>query len=462
MRRVALIAIVGLGTGLLLAQSPPPNAGAGGAAGAPAPRAEPAADPSVMPRTKVFNCTTSGCHAAQSEFPFVHGPTAVGACDACHEYSDPERHLFKRKREGRQLCDFCHIDKTGGEGKVVHEPFAKGDCTGCHNPHGSATRKMLKSETPSGLCVSCHKETMKGAHAHKPAAENCASCHAPHTSTHKKLLSMEPRELCLSCHKEVGASLATLAHPHEPARGDCLQCHTPHASENIRVLKKSPRELCLSCHEKMTGVIASATHPHGAVSDERSCLNCHSAHASAHAKQLVKDEIGACLKCHDAPIVVSKDRTIPAAKEVAVAQFHKHGPIEKGDCAACHDVHGGAHETLLAAPYEKGFYKKYSEGAYPLCFKCHDRALVTSVGAEAKTNFRDGDRNLHAVHVNGTEQGRSCRACHTVHASRHEAMIADSVSFGEWKLPINYAKTATGGSCAPGCHKAQTYERVVK
>ena len=416
-------------------------------------------NPTEKPTTKVFTCTTSGCHSEQTKFEFVHGPTAVGACDACHEYADPAAHTFKVKREGRDLCTFCHIDKATTPGAFVHEPVAKGNCTGCHNPHGSRVRHMLKAESVPAMCTSCHKETMTGSHTHKPAAEDCTKCHQAHSSSHEHLLSMGTRELCLSCHEDVGTSLATMAHPHKPAQEDCLKCHTPHSSNNIRVLNKPVKDLCVSCHEEMKKVVEGASHPHGAVTDERSCANCHSPHASSHVKQLVKDPIATCLSCHDKPIVVNEKKTVPAANEVAVEEFHKHGPINEGKCIECHDIHGGSHDKLLVAPYETSFYQKYSETTYALCFKCHDRALVTTAPTEDKTGFRQGSRNLHAVHVNSTEQGRSCRACHNIHASRHETMIADSVSFGQWNLPLNYKKTPTGGSCAPGCHKPEEYDR---
>jgi hypothetical protein len=29
-----------------------------------------------------------------------------------------------------------------------------------------------------------------------------------------------------------------------------------------------------------------------------------------------------------------------------------------------------------------------------------------------------------------------------------------------WEFDMNYAKTETGGSCAPGCHKLRKYDRV--
>ncbi len=46
-----------------------------------------------------------------------------------------------------------------------------------------------------------------------------------------------------------------------------------------------------------------------------------------------------------------------------------------------------------------------------------------------------------------------------MHGSGNSKLIADSVPFGKWSLPLKFVKTDTGGSCAPGCHKMQSYDR---
>ena len=414
------------------------------------------------PTTRVANCTEGGCHAAQIEKKFLHGPNAVQACDACHDNVDPAKHAFQLKRPGQQLCNFCHIDKTGREGPVVHKPVADGQCLGCHDPHGSSSPKMLKKDTTPELCLSCHKEIVSADHVHKPVSEDCAKCHRPHTSNNEKLLTMDKRSLCLSCHENVAKTIAGAPHPHEPTKGDCLQCHQPHASNEIKELRAAPKDLCLSCHKQVTETINNCKRPHGAVTDGRSCLNCHTPHGSDQVKQLVQDQTGTCLQCHKDPIVVSKEKTVPGVPELAAPGLHKHGPVAEDNCAACHGVHGGERDNLLVANFTTNFYQAFSEDAYELCFKCHNKSLILAQPAQDQTKFRDGSRNLHAVHVNGgsTAQGRSCRACHTVHASRFENQINETVPFGQWRLPINYAATETGGSCAPGCHRAQKYDRI--
>src|SRR3712207_4444732 len=75
------------------------------------------------------------------------------------------------------------------------------------------------------------------------------------------------------------------------------------------------------------------------------------------------------------------------------------------------------------------------------------------------TGFRDGDRNLHFLHVNRAEKGRTCRACHDAHSSSVANHMRESVPFGDWALPVGFQPTADGGSCTPGCHLPVSYSR---
>jgi len=109
--------------------------------------------------------------------------------------------------------------------------------------------------------------------------------------------------------------------------------------------------------------------------------------------------------------------------------------------------------------YPETFYAPFKLDDYALCFTCHDKQLVLQPKTTGLTRSRNGDDNLHFVHVNRPDKGRSCRACHATHASTHEAHVRDSVPYGKWELPINFTPTATGGSCAPGCHKEAPYDR---
>jgi hypothetical protein len=105
------------------------------------------------------------------------------------------------------------------------------------------------------------------------------------------------------------------------------------------------------------------------------------------------------------------------------------------------------------------FYSPFSTDKYALCFSCHPESLVLTERTSELTDFRNGDLNLHYVHVNKERQGRTCRACHATHASDLPKHIRESVPYGVWNLPIRYEKTETGGGCRPGCHQPFTYDR---
>jgi predicted CXXCH cytochrome family protein len=138
---------------------------------------------------------------------------------------------------------------------------------------------------------------------------------------------------------------------------------------------------------------------------------------------------------------------------------NKHGPIREGDCAGCHLAHGSTQQHLLAKPYSSDFYQPFEEEKYELCFSCHDRQLVLLPNTTGLTGFRNGDRNLHFLHVNKPDKGRNCRACHSTHSSTLPMHIRESVPYGSWELPIGFTKTATGGACASACHKEYRYDR---
>jgi len=135
-----------------------------------------------------------------------------------------------------------------------------------------------------------------------------------------------------------------------------------------------------------------------------------------------------------------------------------HGPVRAGNCVGCHSPHGGEEYRLLKRPYPATFYSPFDIANYSLCFSCHEEALVLEPETSTLTFFRDGTRNLHFLHVNREDRGRTCRACHEVHASPHPSHIRDTVPFGNYDLPLNFQKHESGGSCFPACHVKQSYQ----
>ena len=406
-------------------------------------------------------CAQEGCHASVKAHKVVHGPVNVDSCDACHTLVDPVQHTFKDARTKREQCTFCHVIEIEDAG-VVHQPLLEGDCVSCHDPHGGTDRSFVRGPTMAKLCATCHQDVIgNNAHVHGPvAAGACAACHEPHASEHPNLLSTTGRDLCLSCHVEMGDQLDDVAFVHEPvATGDCMLCHDAHASNFAMMIRDDPLKLCTeACHEDVRNAVFAAEHKHAAVTDGAACVNCHTAHGS-DLDALMKDTpVRICLSCHDKPIE-TEGRTIPAVGDILALELVKHGPVRDGSCGGCHNVHGSDETRLLTKPYAEKFYTRFELKEYDLCFECHDKQLVLLENTEGLTRFRNGVVNLHYMHVNKVKRGRTCRACHSTHASRHPVIVRDSVPYGQWELPINYEPTDTGGSCTPGCHQKFDYDR---
>lgn len=444
LRRVLVVSVVVM-TGL-----------AGSVRGGPLP------PPQVRPGQRTLDCTTNGCHAEQTTFKVVHNPVAQGSCESCHKYTDESKHTFKLRTQGGELCTFCHIGGGGAVGPVSHQPFARGECLSCHKPHGGGDKFMLKAESAAALCASCHGDITKHKqYLHGPVTTgSCVACHSPHRSAAPKLLAASGRELCLSCHDKMNTQLEHASLVHKPVSGDCRQCHEVHASDHKKQLKEEPEKLCLSCHEKVKTQIATAVVAHSAVTRDDACLNCHTPHGGTLSKLMKAEPAEACLKCHDKSIKVAGGRVVASMAAVQNPSQFKHGPLREGDCAGCHIAHGSPEPHLLAKTYSSAFYQSFSLDKYELCFSCHNRDLVLLKNTTGLTGFRNGDVNLHYLHVNKSEKGRNCRACHETHTSSLPLHLREKVAFGGWELPIGYRQTPNGGACASACHKEYQYDRV--
>ncbi len=300
-----------------------------------------------------------------------------------------------------------------------HAPYEMGECSICHERNDPADPgKVITDDIPT-LCYGCHGEfegVMKKSRVlHAAVEDSCTNCHNPHNAAYKKLLIAEPPLLCVQCHEDVWKEATEAPVQHRAAQDGegCLNCHTAHASEVDSLLKALAYNLCVDCHGK------------DGVRDEQ-------------GKELTN--IAALLEAN--PVV--------------------HGPIAGEDCSACHTPHGGTVFRLLVTEYPAKFYAPFEPKNYALCFTCHNEEVVAVERTTTLTGFRDGDRNLHYVHVHKEDRGRTCRACHEVHAAPQEHLIRDGVPYGRsgWILKINYTRTPNGGTCEKTCHGKFTYDRT--
>ena len=430
--------------------------GVGAVVGASAPSTESAAK---KPTTETRECASDTCHAGIVNRKVMHGPVAQKQCLACHQYDVASEHRFKSVFPKDKQCGDCHDLKQKA---VVHQPVQEGKCTACHDPHGSDFKNSLVADPARGLCLTCHKQMdfSKKKFVHGPVATGaCSACHEAHFAAQPKLLRDTLRNVCIGCHKDVLPRGDEARSIHAPVKDNCTGCHDPHASDVKYELKQPAPGLCFSCHKNLKDLLATSPVVHAAATQEGGCEGCHAAHSSKLRNLEKQPQPEECLRCHDRILKTADGQTLPDIAALLHDNPVHHGPIRLGSCTACHQPHAANHFRLLSADYPAEFYAPFNIERYDLCFRCHVPDLVLQPRGVGLTLFRDGDKNLHWLHVN-QQKGRTCRACHEVHASKEPFHIRESVPFGTggWMLAINFKESPTGGSCAPGCHVERKYE----
>lgn len=412
------------------------------------------------------SCVTAKCHSSLGEDKVVHNPVKEGMCATCHQAvpetqkktKHPGNLTITLMQQGADLCAMCHEPKN--KKKVVHAPILAGDCTSCHNPHQSANKGMLRKPMP-GICFGCHPESIvKNAVVHPPlAGGDCSGCHDNHQSDFPNRLQQQGNAVCFLCHPDKEEGIKTGKSVHNPVKQGCTLCHSPHSSPNPAMTSAPVPQLCFNCHPTEAASGQKSSTKHSPVMDGKKCMNCHDVHFAGQPGLLPKQEADLCLGCHAAEMP-TKRGAIMNMQAFLEANKDRHGPLKEGNCSQCHNPHGSDFWRMLVKYYPPDFYTAYSEGKYALCFTCHQKAAFAELRTKRATGFRDGDRNLHFLHVNKAAKGRTCGACHDVHASSglpHH--LKETITFSGWEMPINFAPAKNGGSCAPGCHGEKTYTR---
>lgn len=376
---------------------------------------------------------------------------------------------------------FFNVSPARADKKIQHAPFAEKSCDSCHSSAKPGKQDLVA--TAPELCYGCH-DRFAGKFMHSPTSVGaCLVCHNPHEAGGKGLLRMATSDLCYQCHSELEGQIHTKGNNvHPPAEDNCTACHNPHVSDiSDKMLQAPMQKLCVDCHQEQ-GVeppadFASVKNKHQPVTDARSCTNCHSPHGSPLAAYLLSQPMDLCLKCHSEQLTNNEGQPVANIGKILKENKDHHGPIGEKNCSGCHNPHGSDFPRLLVNTYPPEFYTRgYSREDYRLCFTCHDAAAMETRETTTLTNFRNGKKNLHYIHVNRQTKGRTCRACHETHASNQPKHIRASVPFGKinWPLELQYRLEYTdfktgqpcdtpsitckqsGGSCV-ACHARKTY-----
>jgi predicted CXXCH cytochrome family protein len=164
------------------------------------------------------------CHKGKLNTKYVHNPAGKWTCLQCHLTRKDSR-KYEVGKPTMDVCYTCHGIKIKGwsEQNVMHGPTAVGQCELCHNPHGSDWPSLVRMHA-SDLCLRCHTDKASGKHViagfygkghptrgvpdpRDPSKEfTCASCHNPHGAETNGLLNYpRPRggmSFCRNCHKK--------------------------------------------------------------------------------------------------------------------------------------------------------------------------------------------------------------------------------------------------------------------
>lgn len=303
------------------------------------------------------------------------------------------------------------------------------------------------------LTAGCHSDLSTPRHVHAPvSSEQCSACHRETDKTNHKFAPVAPQpEMCLTCHKDVqtamsGANVRS-GHQKTLVQQNCTTCHDPHGSGHSMLLKHDGgAAMCQSCHSKdvpLAGFVHSPI-------EQQGCLDCHNGHRSEYVSLLSRPYADVCIQCHE------------EIQEIVEDSPYVHSPAGLLQCVACHSPHASVHDSLLLKAYASATYVPVAGlEAYQLCFECHDPGLADEPKTNEATAFRNGDVNLHFLHVSKERKGRNCRICHAPHAADQPRLIRSNVSFGDWKSKLRFVLSPTGGYCATACHPAKRYDREV-
>jgi len=276
--------------------------------------------------------------------------------------------------------------------------------------NGSDGHPAVDDDLQQPECTECHEQLVKREYMHYPVDDDCSNCH-----------------------ESTGAS-----HP----MGD---------SAGFRLMDQVPA-LCYYCHEER----GESAFTHLPV-EEGECLGCHDIHGSSKPSLLRSPDPGLCLSCHNRDIRDDSSNTINISRLVT-GKMIAHTAISGGGCMTCHQAHGSGFREILVDQFPSENYLPAKTENFALCFLCHNTGLLDEEETGSETNFRDGRKNLHWLHMNG-ERGRNCRMCHNIHGSPQPFLVEETVGFGNWEMRLNFIPTQQGGSCLPGCHGKLMYLR---
>jgi predicted CXXCH cytochrome family protein len=325
------------------------------------------------------------------------------------------------------------------------------------------------------MCLDCHGETFIDINPHYAGAESekCGTCHlgkpVAATGSGRVKLQENIEKICDFCH-----DVRTKAHPGNVdtmkslpeglPRGKggeaiCGTCHDPHGTPGtIHFLRKKYVEAL------ERGRYAN---PHGK-SDYASCQGCHlevrlKKEEMRTNLRYAGDDMRICHSCHGAmdachPVLINLPETMNPGKDLPLT---RDGKIK---CLTCHDpmVDGGS--GVAVRRKEKG------EPVNAICFRCHDKADLSSRNPHQTMANRETCRFCHDTMTDPTneEAGRvsfisnTRLICLRCHAQESHPMGVNHMVSPKWEMPEQFKPDGRGRITCTTCHNPHIESREEK
>lgn len=244
--------------------------------------------------------------------------------------------------------------------------------------------------------------------------EGCSSCHVGHGESDSPMMERSQKELCLGCHGDASSvgSAGLAAGRARTARID--RGPYAHPVDDRAFSRLEGRVTCTSCHSSHRGLSsraeAVATGRKMAPGDETvyehvMCAGCHGAAAGGFASPgSVADRISAANASYHPVEAPANGRSRSVRPDLAGREINCtdcHG----SDAPGARGVHASGVAHILVRSYAALDGEAESEGAYALCYGCHDRESI----------LRGDSFPEHRRHI--VDERTSCSTCHDPHGS---------------------------------------------
>ncbi|HQT96884.1 MAG TPA: cytochrome c3 family protein [Thermodesulfobacteriota bacterium] len=383
----------------------------------------------------------------------------VELCRDCHPESEVSHHPVVKKTE-RALPEGLPLSAAG---EVI--------CSTCHDIHRKEPASYLLRGFGTGryavrmdLCLDCHGESFAAINPHNagPESEKCRTCHVGKPGAADDSGTVKMREnlgkICDFCH-----DVRTKAHPGNVdtmkrlpeglPRGKggeviCGTCHDPHGTPDTIHFLRSKYVEALE-----RGRYAN---PHGR-SDYASCQGCHLEVRLKKEEMRTNlryggDDMRICHSCHGAmdachPVLINLPDTMKPGKDLPLT------PDGKIKCLTCHDPMAEGSGVAVRRK-EKG------EPVNALCFRCHDKADLSSRNPHATMSDRETCRFCHDTMTDPTneEAGRvsfisnTRLICLRCHAQENHPMGVNHMVAPKGEVPEPFKLDGRGRLTCTTCH----------